>query len=44
MQIFGGEKDFRPTFLKLARKVFVRLLPTHFLPQRSWRSYFWCGL
>jgi len=39
-QIFGGAKDFCPNFPKLARKVFVRLLPKSFLPQKSWRPFF----
>jgi len=42
-QMFGGAKDSWPNFPKLARKVFVRLFPTNFLPQGSWRS-FWCDL
>ena len=29
-QIFGGAKDFRPNFPKLAQKVVVQLLPTVF--------------
>jgi len=37
--MLGGAKDFFPHFLKLARKVFVRLLAANFLPQRSWRSF-----
>jgi len=38
-QIFGGAKDFCPNFPKLAQKVAGRLLPTNFLPQRSWRPF-----
>jgi len=36
----GGAKDFRPNFLKLAQKVFVRVLPTNCLLRRSWRPFF----
>jgi len=32
---FWGAKDFCPNFPKLSRKVFMRLLPTNFLPQRT---------
>jgi len=39
-QMFRGSKNFYPNFSKLARYVFVRLLTTNFLPQRSWRPYF----
>ena len=39
-QIFWGAKDFCPNLPKLARKVFMWLLPTDFLPQRSWRPCF----
>ena len=38
-QNFGGAKDFCPNFPKRVRKVVVQLLPTNFLPQRSWRSF-----
>jgi len=38
--MFGGAKDFCPNFPKPARKIFVRLLPTNFLPQRSQKNYF----
>jgi len=38
--IFGGAKNFGPNFTKLAQKVVVRLLPTNFLPQKSWRPFF----
>ena len=38
-QIFGGAKDFFPNIPKLALKVYVRLLPTNFLPQRSWGRF-----
>jgi len=34
-QIFGGAKDFCPNFPKLARKVFVRLMPANFIPKIS---------
>jgi len=44
-QNFGDAKDFCPNFPKLAQKVVVRLLPTNFLPQRSWtEDLFWCDL
>jgi len=39
-QIFDGTKNFCPNFPKLAQKVFVRLLPTNFLPQKLWRPFF----
>ena len=42
--MFGGAKDFCPRFLKLARKIVVRLLPKHFLPQRLFKTFFWCDL
>ena len=38
-QIFWGAKDICPNFPKLARKVFVRLLPTNFLSERPWRPF-----
>jgi len=38
-QIFGGAKDFCQNLPKLARKVFVRLLPTNFLPQGLRRTF-----
>jgi len=38
-QMFGGAKDCCPNIPKLAQKAFVGLLPTTFLPQRSWRSF-----
>jgi len=39
-QIFGDAKDFCLNFPKLARKVFVQLLRTNFLTQRSRRPIF----
>jgi len=39
-QIFGDAKRFCPNFIKCAQKVVVQLLPTNFLPQRSWRPFF----
>jgi len=42
-KFFGGAKDFRPNFPKLARKVFVWLMPKTFLPQIRWRP-FWYDL
>jgi len=42
-QVFGGAEDFRPNFPKLARKVVLQLLPTKFLPQRTWRHFFGGG-
>ena len=38
-QMFGGAKDCCPNIPKLTQKAFVGLLPTTFLPQRSWRSF-----
>ena len=38
-QFLGGAKDFCPNFPKLTRKLFVRLLPTNFLPQRAWKPF-----
>ena len=37
-KICGSAMDFCPNFPKLARNVFVRHLPTNFLPHRSWRT------
>jgi len=42
-EIFGGAKDFRPNFSKLARKFFLRLLPTNLHP-KIMKIIFWCGL
>jgi len=39
MHILGVRRSFA-WILQLSRKDFVRLLPTNFLPQRSWRPYF----
>ena len=39
-QIFGAAKDFCPIFPKIARKIFVPLLSTNFLTQRSWRPFY----
>jgi len=39
-KFFGDAKDFCPNFPKLARKIVLQLLPTNFLPQRSWRPIF----
>ena len=39
-KFLGVQKDFCPYFPKLARNVFVCLLFTNFLPQRTWRPIF----
>ena len=38
-QNFWGAKDFCPNFPKLAWKVFLGLLPIHFVPQRTRRLF-----
>jgi len=38
-QIIGGAKNFWSHFPKLSRKVFVQLLSSNFLSQRSWRPF-----
>ena len=37
-QIFGGAKDFCPTFSRFQRKIFVWLMPTIILPKNQERS------
>ena len=37
--MFGRAKDLYPNFPKHARKVFVRVLLTNFIPQRSWKPF-----
>jgi len=37
---FRGCEGFLPEFSRTRTKSFVRLLPTNFLPQKSWRPFF----
>jgi len=43
-EILGGRRIFSRIFLNLPEKFFLQLLPTKFLPQRSLKTFFWCGL
>jgi len=43
-QVLGSAKDFFPNFPKLARKVFVRVLPTKIFSHKDREILFWCDL